>query len=76
MILKEKPTINDFLKICTDFHIEVNEDLFFEEYVTLTDFMENVPPTFDDLTVDQQWVAYFNKNNAPNLIKICLVVFC
>ncbi|CAH1113191.1 unnamed protein product [Psylliodes chrysocephalus] len=65
MALQNKPDLNNFLKICEDFHIEVNEDLLFEEYVTLLDFMEKFSGNFDELTADQQWVAYFKKSNAP-----------
>lgn len=75
MDLQNKPNMIDFLKICEDFHIEINEDLLFEEYVTLLDFMENSPGNFDELTADQRWVAYFKKSNAPILLKICSVVF-
>lgn len=75
MILRNKPKLEDFLKICSDFSIEINEDLLFEEYVELSEFYENLPTNVIDMPIDKQWVFFFQNHVAANFEKIASVVF-
>lgn len=75
MMLKNKPKLKDFLKICSDFSIEVDEDLLFDEYIELSEFYEDIPENVIDMTVDKQWVFFFQNHVAANFEKIANFVF-
>lgn len=74
-MLKTKPKLQDFLNICLEFHIEINEDLLFEEYVELSEFYENLSQNVIDMPIDKQWVFFFQSSVANNFEKIASVVF-
>ncbi|CAH1115436.1 unnamed protein product [Psylliodes chrysocephalus] len=72
MILKKSQTLSleNFIKIASDFKIDIDEDMLFKEFVKLQYFIQNDLNEEED--IDQRWVAFF-KNNSPanNFERLC-----
>lgn len=67
--------IENFANIVKQFGIKnVDIDLLFEELIELKQFVENNPQNHD-LELAQSWMNFFEKNVAPNMLKICEFVF-
>lgn len=77
VLSKDDINFNDFLNVSTNFGIDVNEDLLFEEFILLQEYLKkcNASNSLTSESADQQWVNFFRENNAPNFENICNVIF-
>ena len=69
------PQFQNIVEITNAFNITIDQDLLFEEYISVKKCMTDITDSERQLPYDERWVSFFKQNSSPEFLKIIEYIF-
>ena len=69
------PKFQDIVEITNAFNITIDQDLLFEEYISVKKFIADITDSERHIPCNERWVCFFKQNSSPQFLKFIEYIF-